>query len=604
MGYSFFDFLKLIGSLGIFLYGMKIMSEGLQKAAGDKLRNILTAMTTNRFTGIFTGVLITALIQSSSATTVMVVSFVNAGLLSLAQSISVIMGANVGTTVTAWIISLFGFKVNISLFALPLVGLALPLIFSKKSKHNSLGEFVIGFALLFMGLDFLKMNVPDMQSNPQMLAFLQGYTNMGFVSILLFLLVGTVLTIIVQSSSATVAITLIMCSQGWITFEIAVAMVLGENIGTTVTANLAALSANVSARRAALAHLMFNVFGVIWILCLFYPFTNMVAGIITKLGPGDPNSIYDFLNGLDPATISLISGKETLTDPHLIALRERMVTEQTSVSYGLSLFHTIFNISNVCIMVWFTNTYVKICTKLIKGKKTDEEFQLKYISSSMFSTSELSVLEAEREVVVYAERIYRMLQMVKDLYYLDLNDEKEFVNIYGRVEKYESISDRMEVEIGNYLNKVSEGRLSAESKEVIRDMMRAVTEIESIGDASYNLAKIIKRRNDARSVFSEEMNMHVDMMIDFVNKSLVRMIEVLKIQTPVEDDGLETYNLEKEINLLRNQLRIRNIEDVNAKKYDYQDGVYYMDFISECEKLNDYVVNVIEAWCQKGFKTR
>ncbi len=604
MEYSFFDFLKLIGSLGIFLYGMKIMSEGLQKAAGDKLRNILSAMTTNRFTGIFTGVLITALIQSSSATTVMVVSFVNAGLLSLAQSISVIMGANVGTTVTAWIISLFGFKVNISVFALPLVGLALPFIFSSKSKNKSLGEFMIGFALLFMGLDFLKMNVPDLQSNPQMLAFLQEYTNMGFASILLFLLVGTILTIIVQSSSATVAITLIMCSQGWISFEIAVAMVLGENIGTTVTANLAALSANVSARRAALAHLIFNVFGVIWVLCLFYPFTRMVASIVTNIGPGDPNSIYSFLNGLDSETIALISGKETLTDPGLIALRERLVAEQTSVSYGLSLFHTLFNISNVFIMVWFTNLYVKICTRLIKSKKTDEEFQLKYISSSMFSTSELSVLEAKREVVVYAERTHRMLQMVKDLYYLDLKEEKEFINIYGRIEKYENISDRMEVEIGNYLNKVSEGRLSSESKEVIRDIMRAVTEIESVGDASYNLAKTIKRRNEAKSVFTEEMNMHVDMMIDFVNKSLLRMIEVLKIQDPVEDDGLETYNLEKEINMLRNQLRMRNIEDVNANKYDYQDGVYYMDFISECEKLNDYVVNVIEAWCQKGLKAK
>ncbi|MDR1370454.1 MAG: Na/Pi cotransporter family protein [Dysgonamonadaceae bacterium] len=604
MEYSFFDFLKLIGALGIFLYGMKIMSEGLQKAAGDKLRNILSAMTTNRFTGVFTGVLITALIQSSSATTVMVVSFVNAGLLSLAQSISVIMGANVGTTVTAWIISLFGFKVEISLFALPLVGLALPFIFSSKSKSKSFGEFIIGFALLFMGLDFLKMSVPDLQSNPQILAFLQEYTNMGFASILLFLLVGTILTVIVQSSSATVAITLVMCSQGWISFEIAVAMVLGENIGTTVTANLAALSANVSARRAALAHLMFNVFGVIWVLCLFYPFIKLIASVVTNIGPGDPNSIYGFLNGLDSETISLISGKETLTDPQLIALRERLVTEQTSVSYGLSLFHTTFNISNVCIMVWFTNLYVKICTKLIKSKKTDEEFQLKFISSSMLSTSEFAVLEAKREVVVYAERTHRMLQMVSDLYYLDLKNEKDFITIYSRIEKYENICDRMEVEIGNYLNKVSEGRLSSGSKEVIRDIMRAVTEIESVGDSLYNLAKTIKRRNEAKSVFTEEMNMHVDMMFDFINKSLLRMIEVLKIQNPVEDDGLETYNLEKEINLLRNQLRMRNIEDVNLQKYDYQDGVYYMDFISECEKLNDYVVNVIEAWCRRGFKTK
>ncbi len=329
MDYSFFDFLTLIGSLGLFLYGMKIMSEGLQKVAGDKLRSILSVMTTNRVTGILTGVLITALVQSSSATTVMVVSFVNAGLLSLAQSIGVIMGANVGTTVTAWIISLFGFKVDISIFALPLIGISIPLIFSGKSKRKSWGEFFLGFSFLFMGLSFLKSSVPDLQSNPQVLAFLQNYTSMGFPSLLIFLFLGTILTIIVQSSSATVAITLIMCTKGWIPFEMAAAMVLGENIGTTITANIAAISANVSAKRAALAHLMFNVFGVFWVLVVFYPFIQMISWIVTNFGPGDPNGITHFLSKLDPRTISLIFTKTT------IILTSFCIVRIIPVSYGI-----------------------------------------------------------------------------------------------------------------------------------------------------------------------------------------------------------------------------------------------------------------------------
>lgn len=602
MEYSFFDFLKLVGSLGLFLYGMKVMSEGLQKVAGDKLRNILSAMTSNRITGVLTGVLITALIQSSSATTVMVVSFVNAGLLSLAQSISVIMGANVGTTVTAWIISIFGFKVDISAFALPLIGVALPLLFSSKNKHKSWGEFIIGFAFLFMGLDFLKASVPDLQSNPQILSFLQEYTNMGYASILLFLLVGSLMTVIVQSSSATVAITLIMCSQGWISFEIAAAMVLGENIGTTVTANLAAISANTSARRAALAHLMFNIFGVIWMLILFYPFTGMVASIVTKFGPGDPNAITGFLSSLDSETISQITSKSDLTDPHLIDLRKQLLTTQTSVSYALSLFHTMFNIINVCIMVWFVNVYVKICTKLIKGKKSDEEFQLKFISSGMLSTAEFSILEAKNEIVVYAERTHRMLHMVKDLYLT--TSESEFLKIYGRVEKYENISDRMEVEIANYLNLVSEGRLSSQSKEVIRDILRSVTEIESIGDALFNMSKVIKRRNDAKCVFPDKLNENVNQMMELTNKAINRMIAVLKLKEPDKADMNESYNIESEINNFRNLLKANNIEDINAKLYHYQDGVYYMDFVSECEKLGDYVMNVVEAWCANSIKTK
>jgi phosphate:Na+ symporter len=594
MSYTLFDFLKLLGSLGMFLYGMKLMSEGLQKIAGTKLRSILSAMTANRFMGIFTGVLITALIQSSSATTVMVVSFVNAKILSLAQSISVIMGANIGTTVTAWIISIFGFKVDIGIMVLPLIGLAIPLMFSKRNRNQSLAEFIMGFAFLFLGLEFLKTNVPDIQSNPDMLAFLHNYSDMGYASILLFVLIGTLLTVVVQSSSATVAITLVMCSQGWISFEIACATVLGENIGTTITANLAALSANVSAKRAAFAHFMFNVFGVIWAMILFYPFTKIIGTIVSNIGPGDPYLLTEFLAGMEPETISAISAGGNLS-PELEMLRTEYVGLQTAVSYSLSLFHSMFNIINVLIMVWFVNIYVKICTKLIKSKKPDEEFQLKHIAAGILSTAELSILQAKRETIVYAERMKRMLNICRELYYE--KNEKNFLRIFGRIEKYENISDRMEVEIGNYLRQVSDGRLSAASKEVIRDILRAITEIESVGDSMYNMARTINRRNENREGFTRELDEHVEAMFELIDKALDRMIEVLKIEVPQKTDIDISFNIENEINTLRNKLKMHNIEDVNSKKYDYTVGVIYMDLIAECEKLGDYAINVVEAWC-------
>lgn len=599
MDYSFFDFLTLVGSLGMFLYGMKIMSEGLQKVAGDKLRNILSVMTTNRFTGVLTGILITALIQSSSATTVMVVSFVNAGLLSLAQSISVIMGANVGTTVTAWIISLFGFKVDISVFALPLIGISIPLVFSGKSKRKSWGEFLMGFAFLFMGLAYLKDSVPDLQSNPQVLAFLQNYTSMGYVSILLFLLLGSILTVIVQSSSATIAITLIMCTKGWIPFEMAAAMVLGENIGTTITANIAAISANISAKRAALAHLMFNIFGVIWILILFMPFTSMISWIVTNFGPGDPKAMTQFLSTLDPQTISLITSNVELTDPHLLALQKQLLTLQVSVSYGLSLFHTVFNIANVCLMIWFVKFYVYVVSSIIKPKSVneEEEFQLRFITSAMLSTSELAIVQAKKEIAVYGERCYRMLGMVKDL--LHEKDEEKFLALYARIEKYESISDRMEVEIAKYLTHVSEGRLSSEGKEEVRIMLRAVTEIESVADSCNNISRGIKRRNEGKSSFTGDQNQHMDKLFGLVDEALARMNVILNKQEIVHDDINISYNLENEINNYRNQLKLKNLEDVDNKIYDYQDGVYYMDMVSECEKLGDYILNVVQAVVEK-----
>ena len=559
MDYSFFDFLRLIGSLALFLYGMKIMSEGLQKFAGDSLRRILTAMTTNRVTGVLTGVLITALIQSSSATTVMVVSFVNAGLLTLTQSIGVIMGANIGTTVTAWLISALGFKVDIAAFALPLLAFALPLFFSGKSSRKSIGEFVFGFAFLFMGLQSLKANAPDLGANPEMLAFVQNYTDMGFFSIILFLFIGAILTMIVQASAATMAITLIMCANGWIDYHLGVALVLGENIGTTITANLAALTGNTQARRAALAHLVFNVFGVMWVLVLFYPFTNAVSWFVTHV-----------MKVSDPAV---------------------------AVSFKLAAFHTAFNISNTFIMIWFVSLIEKTVCTLIKPKVEDEDYRLRYITGGMLSTAELSILQAHKEISLFAERTARMFNMVKELFYE--KNEETFLKTYSRIEKYENISDRMEIEIANYLTEVSEGRLSSESKEEIRIMLRAVSEIESIADSCNNLARSIKRRNEFKSEFTEEQNKHLDHMFELVSGALNRMNLILHKPELVHDDINPSYNIENEINNYRNQLKSRNIEDINNKLYQYQDGVYYMDMVSESEKLGDYVLNVVQAVIEK-----
>ena len=560
MDYSFFDFLRLIGSLGLFLYGMKIMSEGLQKFAGDSLRRILTAMTTNRVTGVLTGVLITALIQSSSATTVMVVSFVNAGLLTLTQSIGVIMGANIGTTVTAWLISALGFKVDIEAFSLPLLAFGIPLLFSGKSSRKSVGEFIFGFSFLFMGLQALKANAPDLGANPEMLAFVQNYADMGFFSIILFLFIGAILTMIVQASAATMAITLIMCANGWIDYQLGVALVLGENIGTTITANLAALTGNTQARRAALAHLAFNIFGVIWVLILFYPFTNAVSWFVTNV--------------------------MRISDPSV------------AVSFKLAAFHTAFNISNTFVMIWFVGLIEKTVCFLIKGKKDeDEEYRLRYITGGMLSTAELSILQARKEITLFAERTGRMLDMVKALFYE--KNEDAFLKTYSRVEKYESISDRMEIEIANYLTCVAEGRLSSEGKEEIRIMLRAVSEIESIADSCNNMARSIKRRNEFKSIFTDEQNHNVDQMLALTEKALHRMIEILKKSELVRDDVNPSYNIENEINNYRNQLKIHNVEDINNKKYQYQDGVYYMDIIGEAEKLGDYVLNVVQAVIEK-----
>lgn len=558
MEYSIYDLLKLFGSLALFLYGMKIMSEGLQKLAGDKMRRILTAMTTNRVTGVLTGMLITALIQSSSATTVMVVSFVNAGLLTLAQSIGVIMGANIGTTVTAWIISALGFKVDIAAFALPLLTVGVVMLFMQKSKYKSMGEFIMGFCFLFMGLSYLKANAPDLQNNPEMLAFVQDYANMGFMSILLFVLIGTVLTMIVQASAATMAITLIMCANGWISFELGAALVLGENIGTTITANLAAITGNTQSRRAALAHLVFNVFGVIWVLCLFTPFTSAVTWIVENwMGITD--------NG-----------------------------DGSFVSFQLSAFHTCFNVCNVLLLIWLVKFIEKTVCKILPTKESDEDTRLRFITGGLLSTAELSILEAQKEISLYAQRTHKMYGFVQEL----LNTKKgdEFNKLFSRIEKYESISDNMEVEIAHYLNQVSEGRLSAESKVQIQNMLREVTEIESVGDSCYNLARTLSRkRQNLQEDFTEKQYEHIQNMMNLADEAMEQMLKVVDKSTSQHVDVNKSYNIENEINNYRNQLKNQNIIDVNNKLYDYQIGVYYMDIIAECEKLGDYIVNVIEA---------
>ena len=552
---TFLNVLSLLGSLALFLYGMKIMSEGLQKFAGDRLRNILAAMTRNRVMGVFTGILITALIQSSSATTVMVVSFVNAGLMTLAQSIGVIMGANVGTTVTAWIISAIGFKVNIALFALPLLAVGLPLIFNSKSSRKSVGEFIFGFSFLFMGLSYLQSSAEALNMGEWVA---NGLAHFGagdnFITILVFVIVGALVTMVVQASAATMAITLMLFDMQipGFGFEQAAALAMGQNIGTTITANLAALTANTQARRAAMAHLLFNVFGVVVVLILFHPFCNATSWFVTDVMHQPSNDLFK-----------------------------------------LSAFHTAFNVFNVLLLIWFVKAIERIVCVILPMKETDEEYRLRFISRGLLSTAELSILEAQKEIHLFAERTHRMFGMVRDLLHTEKDDD--FNKLFSRIEKYENISDSMELEIANYLNQVSEGRLSSESKLEIRSMLREVTEIESIGDSCYNLARTINRKRQTNQEFTEKQYGHIHFMMKLTDDALSQMIVVIEHPTHQMSDVNKSFNLENEINNYRNQLKNQNIVDVNNKEYDYQMGVYYMDIIAECEKLGDYVVNVVEA---------
>ncbi|MGN0067442.1 MAG: Na/Pi cotransporter family protein [Bacteroides sp.] len=549
------NLLSLVGSLGLFLYGMKIMSEGLQKVAGDRLRSILAAMTKNRVMGVFTGILITAAIQSSSATTVMVVSFVNAGLMTLAQSIGVIMGANVGTTVTAWIISIIGFKMDIALWALPMLALGLPLIFSGKSSRKSWGEFIFGFSFLFMGLSYLQRSAEALNMGEWVANGLAHFgAENSFLTIIVFVIVGALVTMVVQASAATMAITLMLFDMHipGFGFEQAAALAMGQNIGTTITANLAALTANTQARRAAMAHLLFNVFGVVVVLIMFKPFCNATSWFVTDVMHQEANDLFK-----------------------------------------LSMFHTAFNVFNVLLLIWFVKTIERIVCVILPMRESEEEYRLRFISRGLLSTAELSILEARKEIHLFAERTHRMFGMVRDLLHTEKDDD--FNTLFSRIEKYENISDSMELEIANYLNKVSEGRLSSESKLQIRSMLREVTEIESIGDSCYNLARTISRRRSTNQEFSERQYEHIHSMMKLVDEALVQMIQVVERNENQMVNVNKSFNLENEINNYRNQLKNQNIVDVNNKEYDYQMGVYYMDIIAECEKLGDYVVNVVEA---------
>ncbi|MCH5222292.1 MAG: Na/Pi cotransporter family protein [Muribaculaceae bacterium] len=597
MDYSFLDFLGLLGAVGLFLYGMKVMSEGLQKAAGDRLRNILSVMTRNRFMGLLTGCLITALIQSSSASTVMVVSFVNAGLMSLAQSMAVIMGANVGTTFTAWIIALFGFKVNISAFVLPMIALAVVLLMmiKTKSKAKNIGEFLIGFAFLFMGLDMISTYVPDLQNNPEMFAVLKDYASLGTKSILIFTLVGLVITMVIQSSAATFAITLIMCSKGWITFDLACALVLGSNIGTTITPILASLSGNVAAKRASMGHLLFNLFGTIWCLCIFVPFVNFNSWLTEAIGQGDPNALYNYVTNLEATNPELYNHLFDNSLPIGHATLKTIALMQMSVSFGLSIFHTTFNLVNVTIMIWLTSVYVKMVEWIIPSKKRDDEFSLKFISGGLMNATELNIAQAEKEITVYAERVGRMIDMAQTLIHTKEKGE-EFNTLLSRVEKYEDISDRMELEIAHYLNRCAEGRLSNEGKMRIAAMLNIISEIESIADCCLGIGKILNRKIQSSVEFNDEIYSNIDTMYTYVRSAMQMMIAQLRDIEKVSNKSLiDSYNKEREINNFRNFLRSGNVENINAKHYEYQAGIYYMDIIGDLERTGDYIINVIDT---------
>ncbi len=563
---SIWIFFKLLGSLALLMFGMKSMSEALQKMAGPQLRHVLGAMTTNRFTGMITGMLVTASVQSSTATTVMTVSFVNAGLLTLAQAISIIMGANIGTTLTAWIMSA-GFSFDITDFVYPAFFIAIILIYSKKKRY--IGDFVFGLAFMFLGLGTLRQTGFDMHlgENQAVLDFFASFNPDAFSTTLIFLLLGGVLTFCVQSSAAVMAITMILCSSGVLPIYQGIALVMGENVGTTITSNLAALSANTQARRAALAHMFFNIFGVLWILFVFRPFVDMVCGIVG----------YDVT--LDRATTSA----------------EVFLANSAKLSFVLAAFHTSFNVANTAILIWFIPQIEKFVCWVIRPKKVDEEedFRLHFITAGFMKTPELSVLEAQKEIQQFAVRIQRMFGMVKEL--LVEKDEKKFNKIYSRIEKYEGISDNMELEIAKYLDEVSDAHLSDETKAKIRAMLREISEIESIGDACFNIARTISRKYQGKQDhFDQQQYEHIFQMMELTDQALTQMNALMGGRKETYDIN-RSFNIENEINNYRNQLKSQNINDVNNHKYTYAVGTIYMDIINECEKLGDYVVNVVEA---------
>lgn len=559
---SIWIFFKLIGALALLMFGMKSMSDSLQKMAGPQLRHVLGTMTTNRLTGILSGTLITAAVQSSTATTVMTVSFVNAGLLTLAQAISVIMGANIGTTLTAWIMSA-GFSFNITDFVWPAFFIAIILIYSKKRKI--IGDFIFGISFMFLGLGTLRQTGIDMDlaHNQPVLEFFSSFDPHSFQTTITFLIIGSILTMCVQSSAAVMAITMILCSTGVLPIYQGIALVMGENIGTTVTSNVAALTANTQARRAAMAHMVFNIFGVLWILCVFRPFIHLVCGWV----------------GFDDAMEK--------SDPHFVA-------NAAKLSFVLAAFHTTFNLSNTFILVWFIPQIEKLVCKIIRPKKNadEDDFRLRFIQSGIMKTPEISVLEAQKEIHCFAERIQRMFGMVKELLG-ETNDDK-FIKLYTRIEKYEGISDNMEIEIAKYLDQVSDSHLSDETKAKIRAMLREISEIESIGDSCFNIARTLNRRIRGKEDFIPSQYEHMHQMMELTDNALTQM-NITLVGHKVDNDANLSFNIENEINNYRNQLKSQNINDVNNHLYTYAIGTMYMDIIQECEKLGDYVVNVVEA---------
>ena len=555
--------LKMIGCLALLMFGMKTMSEGLQKLTGGHLRAVLGTMTKHRVGGLLTGTFVTASVQSSTATTVLTVSFVNAGLLTLSQAIPVIMGANIGTTATAWIMSIFGFQFNMSSVVWPFFALGIILSYTKKNSTKSMGEFVFGFAFMFLGLTTLRENAVamDLAHNQAVINFFATTGGWGIFSTLLFLLLGSILTMCVQSSAAIMAITLLLCSSGVLPIYQGIALVMGENIGTTVTSNLAALSASTQARRAALAHMLFNVFGVVWILLVFNPFVNMVCHVV----------------GFDPTFVP--------------QTEEQVAQAGIRVTYALSAFHTAFNLCNVLILIWFIKPMEKIICKIIREKEDGEDFKVKFISAGLMSTAELSLFEARKEINLFAARTQKMFHFIPDL--LAMKDENDFVKLFARIEKYEGISDNMEIEIGDYLNKVGEGRLSPESKTALQCMLKEISEIESMGDACYNMARAINRKFRTKGEFTEDQLEHIKHIMQLCDNAMTHMIGVLSDEPRV--DVNRTLNFENEIKDYRKLLKEKNVMDIESQKYSYQIGVHYMDIVNDCEKLGDYIVNVVEA---------
>ena len=552
--------MQLLGALALLIYGMKVMSEALQKLAGPQLRHILGAMTTNRFTGMLTGTFVTCAVQSSSATTVMTVSFVNAGLLTLAQAISIIMGANIGTTLTAWIMSL-GYNVDLTTVLYPAFFIGIILIYLRKYRY--IGDFLFGIAFMFLSLVTLSATgkAMDLGSNEAVVSFFASFDTNSYSTILIFLLIGTIITGIVQSSAAVMAITILLCSTGVLPIYLGIALVMGENIGTTATANLAALGANTQARRAALAHLLFNVIGVIWIMCVFYPFVNFVCDIV----------------GYDPQAGGQV---------HLLPI-------------VLAMFHTCFNVTNTAVLIGFIPVLERLCYWIIKDNKKEEEnsFRLQYIGNNIMQTPEIAVLQAQKETIRFAERVYSLYEIVKTM--LDETSKDKCVKLFSQVEQEEDFSDKLELAIAHYLEKVSDAHLSDDTKDKIRQMMREISELESISDSCYNLARSFNRRQELNLKFTPELTENVRKMMQLTDEALKEMN--LLIKGPREQQTMnETFRIENEINTLRNKLKAENIINVDSRKYDYSLGTMYIDIINECEKLGDYVVNVVEARLKKN----